>query len=156
MDVTRTQYRALLVVSWVLLLLAVVAYFVSKKSLPIELQRWLSDYNSSQETRIPGYRLLIDVLYLAMYIVVAAGLFFFQRWAKMLFISLTLFGLALLMTSRISIEVEWSRAVSILANIINGVILALIFCSPVSRMFESRDDVQQALGADSPVSDPYS
>jgi len=119
------------------------------------LQRWLNDYNSSQETRIPGYRLLIDVLYLAMYIIVAAGLFFFQRWAKMLFISLKLFGLALLMTSRISIEVEWSQAVSILANIINGVILALIFCSPVSRMFESRGDVQQALGADSPVSSLY-
>ena len=150
MDVTRTQYRALLVVSWVLLILAVVAYFVSRRSLPVELQRWLNDYNSSQATRIPGYRLLIGVFYLAMNIFVAAGLFFFQRWAKILFIPLTLFGLALLMTSRISIEVEWSRAVSILVNIINGVILALIFCSPVSRMFESRGDVQQGPGADSP------
>ena len=150
MDVTRTQYRALLVASWVLLVLAVATYFISKKSLPIELQQWLNDYNSSQVTRIPGYRLLIDVFYLAMNIVVASGLFFFQRWAKSLFIPLTLFGIALLMTSRVSIEVEWSRAISILANILNGVILALIYCSPVSRMFESKGDVQQALGADSP------
>lgn len=143
MDVTKTQYRALLVASWVLLVVAVASYFIAKKSLPPELQRWLNDCNSSQETRIPGYRLLIDIVYLAMNIVVAAGLFFFQRWAKMLFIPLTLFGLALLMNSRISIEVGWSRAMSIFANIINGVILTLIYCSPVSRMFESKGDVQQ-------------
>jgi hypothetical protein len=156
MRVTRTQYRALLVVSWLLLALAVAAYFIAKKSLPMELQQWLNDYNSSQETRIPGYRLLIDLFYLVMNIVVAAGLFFFQRWAKMLFIPLTLFGLALLMSSRISIEVEWSRAISTLCNITNGVILALIYCSPVSRMFESKGDVQQALGVDSPESSLYS
>ena len=155
MDVTRTQFRVLLVISWVLLVLAVAAYFIAKKSLPIELQRWLNDYNSSQQTRIPGHRLLIDVFYLATNIVVAAGLFVFKRWAKMLYIPLTVFGLTLLITERVSIEVEWSRAISILASIINGVILALMYCSPVSGMFESKGDVQQALAADSPVSSLY-
>ena len=149
MNVTRTQFRVLLGLSWVLLVLAVSAYFIAKKSLPAELLRWLNDYNSSPQTRISEYRLLIDLLYLAINIVVAAGLFYFKRWAKALYIPIIVFGLALLLNERISIEPEWSRAVSVLANISNGVILALIYCSPVSRMFESKCDVQQALAAGS-------
>src|SRR6266404_8960094 len=143
MDVTRTKFRVLLVLSWVLLVLAVTAYFIASNSLPIELQRWLNDYNSSEQTRVPGYRLLIDLLYLIINIVVAAGLFFFRRWARTLYAPIIVFGLALLFTERVSIEPEWSRAVSILANIINGVILALIYCSPVRLMFESKGDVQR-------------
>jgi len=127
MNVTRTQFRVLLGLSWVLLVLAVSAYFIAKKSLPAELLRWLNDYNSSPQTRISEYRLLIDLLYLAINIVVAAGLFYFKRWAKALYIPIIVFGLALLLNERISIEPEWSRAVSVLANISNGVILALIY-----------------------------
>jgi hypothetical protein len=64
------------------------------------------------------------------------GLFFFRRWARPLYLVTTILATLLLPVSGPYVASGWSQMIDELGLIVSGVILALIYWSPLKELFK--------------------
>jgi hypothetical protein len=121
--------------SWALIVIAVAAHFIALRWLPVELRGWLEGYIADPQNRASTPKLLLDVFYLVSYFVISIGLFRFRPWAKSLLIPSVILGLVLGATWRVSVDVGWVVSLKYLSGMLSGMILAIVYWSPLSSMF---------------------
>ena len=114
---------------------AVAAHFIALRGLPAELRGWLEAYKAEPQNKVSTLNLVLDVLYLASCLVISVGLYRFRWWAKSLLIPSIAAGLLLSGTARIDVDVQWVASLKYLSSMLSGVILALVYWSPLSDMF---------------------
>lgn len=65
----------------------------------------------------------------------SAGLLFFRRWGRRLFVALAFAHLPLMPLAGLYVDVGWTVMVGSLGGVCEGVVIALMYFSPVRRMF---------------------
>ena len=145
---TRNQFRLLVVINQLLILVSVVVQEVTDRSLPPELRSYLGIDESVLNAQMTGVPPLTDWPYwvgtviIVIGLIASFGLYLGKRWGRSLFL-LTL--LAVLVTTfllPVYITTAWTSFVSSLVGITDGMILGLAYFSHVKRMFDNAEDLQ--------------
>jgi len=137
---TKKQFRILIVLNWLLTITAAIVFLSTRTSLPTELKTYLENQKSIGESTADSILLWVDVSLLVFAIAASIGLLLFKRWARRLVILVYLFSVLLIPTRAVYIDTGWSQLVFSLANMTGGMILALVFFSPLSALFNSPGD----------------
>jgi hypothetical protein len=139
---SRNQFRLLVVVNQLLILLTIVVQDISDKSLPPELKSYFGMDESVLNTQVTSVSPLSDVPYwigtalLFSGAVASVGLFLGKRWGRSLFLLTWLAMLLLTLSTEVYINTGWTSFVSYLVGTTDGMILGLVYFSHVKRIFE--------------------
>lgn len=137
--VSRKGFRLLLIANWVLAFVAVIAHFVTQRSLPPELQSWLYAYHHNPLFQPSSGRTALLLLALVAEFAITVGLFTFKRWAKYSLIPITIIGYLVVGASHITVDVAWVVSLKSALGILCGVTISLVFFSPLSKEFDESD-----------------
>ncbi|MBW4490758.1 MAG: hypothetical protein KME12_23540 [Trichocoleus desertorum ATA4-8-CV12] len=138
---TRKNFRRLLVLSWLLVIPVVIVSFATETSLPPELQNYLERVESAPLANGEIVLATVNTTFIVFALVLAAGLFRFRRWAKTLLPMYYVLGLLLLPFNGPYVESGWATVLIHSGVTLDGVILALVFFSPLKESFETDGDV---------------
>jgi hypothetical protein len=98
----------------------------------------LSVVNDVAEVTAPSR--MMDALWWGMTVLsllASVGVILFQRWGRTLFVLVSILGLLLIPFGGIYIDVGWTVLVGSAATIIEGMIISLMFFSPLRKLFRS-------------------
>ncbi len=87
---------------------------------------------------------MMDALWWGMTIIsllASVGVILFRRWGRTLFVFVSMLNLLLTPFGGIYIDVGWTVLVGSAAGIIEGMIISLMFFSPLRRLFRSGGEV---------------
>ena len=138
---TRKNFRILLVLSWLLVIAGVMASFITEKTLPPELQSYLERVENAPLTNSEIVLAVVDIAFIVFAVVLTVGLFRFRRWAKTLLPISYVLGLALIPGDGPYVESGWASFLFFLGSLVDGIILALVYFSPLREFFEMNGDV---------------
>jgi hypothetical protein len=74
-------------------------------------------------------------------LVASAGLIFFRRWGRRLFVVVSAVSVLLTPFGGLYVDVGWTVLVGSVAGIIEGMIIALMYFSPLRKMFRWRREI---------------
>jgi hypothetical protein len=138
---TRQNFRKLVVLNWLLLIIAVIVSFATESFLPAELRDYLDARGNAPLTEGEIVLASVGGLFLIFVIVLSVGLFRFRRWAKRLLPLSYIIGLLLLPAAGANVETGWASLMFYLCSLVDGVILAVVYFSPLKEEFETNRDV---------------
>ena len=138
---TRKNFRILLVLSWLLVIAGVIVSFATENSLPPELQSYLERVENAPLANGEIVLAVVDVTFVVFAVVLTVGLFRFRRWAKTLLPMSFILGLVLIPINGPSVESGWASSLFYLGSLVDGIILALVYFSPLREFFETNGDV---------------
>lgn len=136
----RRNFQTLVVVHQLLVFAAMVVQSVTDGWLPPELQghlgldRSLLDEAQGDEPPFEAARALWWVLMPAS-LAASAGVLFFRRWGRTLFVAVAAVGVLLVPIGGLYVDVGWTVMVSSLAGLCEGALIALMYFSPLRRLF---------------------
>jgi hypothetical protein len=136
---TKRGFKLLIIVKWVLFILIVVALLLTERFLPPELRSYNEGIRNSPATTEGWILLAVGTAFLLFGIVLSVGLFQFKKWAKQLLLLSYIIGILLILFSGPSIQTIWTEILSYMASLVDGMILALVYYSPVGEMFETKN-----------------
>jgi hypothetical protein len=145
----RRNFQTLVVVHQLLVLATAVVQSVTDAGLPPELQGYLdleqSLLDGPQEGGPPfdAASALWWLLMLAS-LTASAGVLFFRRWGRTLFVAVTAVGALLVPIGGLYVDTGWTVMVASLAGLCEGMIIALMYFSPVRRMFARGGEAEAA------------
>lgn len=137
---SRRHFRVILILN-VLLGVGVMGVRVATEgSLPLEVRElWRTLY-----PRVPGmevaYILLYDGGAVLLGAIASAGLFFFKRWARYVFLGYVLVKMFFIPLSAPYIDSGQTVLTFYLCSLVEGFIAALLFYSPIKEAFVPQDD----------------
>ncbi|MCA1594123.1 MAG: hypothetical protein LC754_16020 [Acidobacteria bacterium] len=132
---SKTTFRTLIIVMWMLTLASYVARALDANMMSTEFRAEIAAVNAAGMPLHVGMYYLLTYFYAFLFLVSTIGLFAFRNWARYLYLSFYLigFGLALLPTLTV-----YDRAHIIFGGLyalVSALILSLIFLSPVKSYF---------------------
>jgi hypothetical protein len=136
----RRNFQTLVVVHQLLVFASAVVQSVTDVWLPPELQGYLGveqtlfEEGPGAEAPFEAARVLWWVLTAAS-LAASAGLLFFRRWGRTLFVAVAAVGVLLAPIGGLYVDVGWTVMVSSLAGLCEGAIIALVYFSPLRKMF---------------------
>ena len=141
----RRNFQIIVVFSQLLAIAIVVVQYVTESSLPPELLGYLSNYES---ILIPDKQsileLLTDIPFLIqtlLGIVAAVGLILFRTWGRPVFLIYIAAELVLSLLMGPYVSTGWTVFVGYVYSILEGMILALIYFSPIRKMFPAQSEI---------------
>lgn len=140
---TRSQFRLLVVINQLLILVSVAVQEVTDKSFPPELKSYLGideSVLSTQGTGFTGLHWVAWVIILAG-VIASVGLCFGKRWGRELYLLTCLTALCTTLTTPVHIYSAWTGFVSYLVGTTEGMILGLAYFSHVKRMFQHSEEI---------------
>ena len=137
---TRRYFRALLILNVLLSVGVMVVRVATEGFLPPEARElWSTLY-----PRVPGtevaYILLYDGGAVILGIMASAGLFFFKRWARHVFLGYMLVKMFFIPFSAPYIDSGQTVLTFYLCSLVEGFIAALLFYSPIKEAFVPQGD----------------
>ena len=138
---SRHQFRFLVVLNQLLILASVIVYELTESSIPPEIRAYFSFDQSVLDTEITNITPLTDVPYwlgtlsILMGFVASIGLCLGQRWGRSLYVITFLTAVLMTTLTEFYVSTGWSAFVGYFASTTEGMILALIYFSPIKRMF---------------------
>lgn len=134
----KRNFRGIVILNILLMVGFMVASFLEKPALPSELARFVESRHAAELTSIDHFFLIIDLIGLSSIV----GLLFFANWARITYsITMPVMSIAMYFDGP-SVTGPISTVIIESQLIINGVILALLFCSPISSLFKAADNRQ--------------
>ena len=127
--------------SWLLVIAGVIVSFATENSLPPELQSYLERVENTPLANGEIVLAVVDVTFVVFAVVLTVGLFRFRRWAKTLLPMNFILGLVLIPINGPSVESGWASSLFYLGSLVDGIILALVYFSPLREFFETNGDV---------------
>jgi hypothetical protein len=131
-------YRVALIAEWVLALGAAAIGIATEPLLAPELRAYLDRQASAPLTAYDLIEMAVGLAFLGLAAATTVGLFRFKRWARRLFLVLTLFGFVPILAMGPTVETGAATALAEAATLLSGIILALIYWSPVRDRFEKK------------------
>jgi hypothetical protein len=138
MNLSKQNFRVLLVLGWIMFFLAIAAHLYARNYLPAELREVYDTYRHSPENSPSQFGALLVLAYLIFCVAVSIGLFFFKKWARDLFFISIIFGSFLFVSNRVYLEVSWVNLLKDFMGVINGLIVGIIYFSPLKDEFKSK------------------
>ncbi|HEV2803193.1 MAG TPA: hypothetical protein VGW12_22185 [Pyrinomonadaceae bacterium] len=137
---SRHQFRLLVVLHQVFVFVSLIVYEMTVGSLPPELVGYIGVGGSVVEEPGGGglARGFTDWLYyaeLCVSVVASLGLFLFKSWGRPLFLLVTIFFVLTTPAYESFVSTGWSAALTYVATLFEGMIIALIFFSHLRRLF---------------------
>jgi hypothetical protein len=123
-------------------LAALVVQKLTDRLLPPHLRNYVGGEESLFDTQIASS--LSDVIYwlvLLMGLIASAGLCLEKRWGRTLFVLTFVTALVNALLVDFYVDTGWTVFVSYLVGVTDGMIIALVYFSPVKRMFEKSRQV---------------
>ena len=71
----------------------------------------------------------------------SAGVLFFRPWGRTLFVAVSLVSLLLIPFGGLYVDTAWTVLVGSAAGLIEGMIIALMYFSPLRRMFRGKGEI---------------
>ena len=137
----RRNFQILVAASQILTLGTVVVQYVTESSLPPELLGYLSDYETILiPDRLSIIELSTNIPFLVqtfLGILAAIGLILFRTWGRPVYLVYIAAELIITVLAGPYISTGWTVFVGYVSSIREGVILALMYFSPVRKMLGS-------------------
>ena len=132
---SKTNFRTLIIISWVLALAAYAARVLDANGVPTQVQSAVSAVNASGMPIQPGLYYLLGYLYFFLFLASTTGLFAFKNWARFLYLSYFVAGFALGLLPPLTVFDRVYFFVGSLYSLTSFMILSLAFFSPVRDYF---------------------
>lgn len=136
---TKTSLRLLIIAEVVLGIGSVVAYYLGETSLPEALRFFESE--KFDDTAGPALIIVLGLMVLLLLALIVAwiGLFVFWQPARLLYLVTTVLALLLMPFFGPYVETGLSYTLTEAASIVAGIILALVYFSPLKELYERRE-----------------
>lgn len=136
------RYFQILVAMWPLLAISItVVQYVTESSLPPELLWYLSNYETILvPDRYAVFEVSTNVPFLiqtSLGILAAVGLILFKSWGRSVFLVYVASELVVTVLAGPHVNTGWTMLMGYIYCLIEGVILSLIYFSPVRKMFKA-------------------
>jgi hypothetical protein len=133
---SRGLLRTLIVAEFVLGIVSIVVSLLTESSLPEPLQTYLAEEAEADITTRDIVMLATGIPLLILLLVSSIGLFSFWRPARILYVITTVVGLLGMPFFGPYVDSGWGAMFEEAAIIISGMILAMIYFSPVKDLYE--------------------
>jgi hypothetical protein len=134
---SKTFLRVLIVAEYALIIVAIVVAFATESLLPEPLRTFVEDEASAELTNHDIAMLIIGLPLIGLLIISSIGLFMLWPPARILYLIGIASGLILVPVFGPYVESGWGTAFEDAASIVSGVILALVYFSPLKRFFDA-------------------
>jgi hypothetical protein len=128
--------RSLIVAEIAVGILYIIVSFFSEASLPAELRAYEEAQSEASLTRGDFVQLAVAIPLVIAALLARIGLFFFWRFARPLFLITLIADVLLTPLFGVSIETGWGQMLDQAAVVVSGVVLALIYFSPLRTLYE--------------------
>jgi hypothetical protein len=143
--VLRRNFQIIVAFSQILAIGTIVVKYVTESSLPPELLGYLNNYET---ILIPDKQSVLELLtnipfliHTLLGILAAVGLILFRTWGRPVFLVYIFAGLVVSLLTGPHIDTGWTVFVGYVCSITEGVILALIYFSPIRKMFKAQNEI---------------
>jgi hypothetical protein len=133
---SKTLLRTLIVAEIALGIISIVVSLVTESSLPEPLRAFLEVDSEADVTAQEMVLLAVAIPLIGLLLVSSIGLFFFWRPARILYLITMIVGLLLTPFFGPYVDAGWGTMFEDAAVIISGVILALVYFSPLKGSYE--------------------
>ena len=128
--------RTLIVAEIALVIISVVVSLLTESSLPEPLRAFLKAEFEAEITVRAMTMIIATIPLFVLMLGSSIGLFFFWRPARILYLIVTAVGLLLTPFFGPYVDAGWGSTLEEAATIVSGVILALIYFSPLKDLYE--------------------
>jgi hypothetical protein len=137
----KRNFQTIVVLHQVLIFSALVVQSITDSWLPPEIQSFLGVERTVLEegANATSSNQMIDTLWWVVTIIsllASAGIIFFRRWGRTLFVFASILNLLSMPFSELYVDVGWTVFVGSVGGIIEGMIISLMFFSPLRRLFK--------------------
>ncbi|HWT03725.1 MAG TPA: hypothetical protein VN256_25980 [Pyrinomonadaceae bacterium] len=133
---TKQGFRKLVVLHWLLVITGVAVSLATERFLPAELRAYLHARENDAFTQGRVVLDVIGVLFIIFTVALSVGLFRFRLWAKKLLPLSYVLGILLIPAMGANVQTGWASLTFYLCSLVDGVILALVYFSPLKEEFE--------------------
>jgi hypothetical protein len=139
---TRSQFRLLVVINQLLILVSVAVQEVTDKSLPPELKSYLGIDESVLSPPVSGFYgwNWVTLVIILAGVIASIGLCFGKRWGRELYLLTFLAALFTTLMGDLYVNTTWTVFVSYLVGTTEGMILGLAYFSHIKRMFQHSEE----------------
>ena len=130
---TRRQFRLLLIVNWLMVLVAIIVLFLTRRNLPPELRAYNEAFTQSSPHT---FFLIFDGLSSILFIVSYVGLYFFKKWARAVFVATYIITLLEVPLISAYVQTGWFYMMGAMLNVTTGMLIALMYFAPIKGAFE--------------------
>lgn len=129
-----TLFRSILIASLVTSVIEVIASLSLTNTLPYELQNYLAKSESTDASI--GAMLLAIVLMMAVLIVAIIGIWKFKKWARTLYVIITIIFIILSPALGPIVMNSWEAMFSYITFTLDGILLTMMFSGTVGNRFQ--------------------
>jgi len=137
------MFRIVLALMVLSAIVGAVVSFVDVSSLPPPLKAFVREGSGAALSR-PAL-LAVGYAGSALAAVMVVGLFFFWKPARLLLLILWLLSLIISPFLGITVESPWATTLNGFSGVLEGIVIALVYFSPLAALFEGRERKQNAV-----------
>lgn len=138
---SKRSLRILIIADFLLLVLSIVGAFVSEASLPEPLRAYEQARSEADFTVKEWVLVGVSVPLVIAWLVSSVGLFFFWRSARTMYLVTLIGSSAVTPFTDAYITAGWVQVIDGVSLIVTGIVLALIYASPLKESFEPPKNV---------------
>lgn len=132
----KQLFRFLIISKWLFIILTMILHVVTKSLLPHELKAYFDNQQNLPLTITETILLWVVTAWLALSFLDSIGLFIFKNWARKMFVFL--FTINILITPiGATVMTGWTMLACYLSAVIDGMLIALMYFSPINEQFET-------------------
>ncbi len=133
---SKRLLRILIIADFILVALSIVGALVGESSLPESLRAYEQARSEADLTVKEWVLVGVSAPLLIAWLVSSFGLFFFWRPARAMYLVTVVGSLAVTPFTDVYITAGWVEAIEGVSLIVTGIVLALIYASPLKDLFE--------------------
>lgn len=142
----KRNFQALVVLHQFLIFASLVVQAITDSWMPPEMRSFLGIESSVMEdaSDVLSSSRMMETIWWAVtlvFIVASVGLILFRQWGRTLFVFLSILNLLLIPFGEIYVDTGWTVFVGSAAGIVEGMIISLMFFSPIRRGFKSGSEI---------------
>ena len=142
---SRKTFRFLILLNGLLIAACFVVFFFERQHLPPELRQYLDSKTASADEPLTAAEIVLGVyslVYIALEVAAAVGLYRFRSWARPLYVFCLIFGLFPLPPYEADVGTPFTTTLAYLSFVLSGFVLALLYFSPLGQYFKPLGGVQ--------------
>lgn len=152
---SQRSFQILVAFSQILAIAIVLVQYVTESSLPPELLGYLNTYETILvPDRFALLELLTNVPFLIqtfLGVLAAVGLILFRAWGRSVFLVYIVTVVILTVLTGPHVNTGWTGLIGYISSLADGVILGLIYLSPIKEMFEPHGQSNNSFTPESPT-----
>lgn len=128
-------FRCLVILTITSSIMSIVLYFLERNSLPIEVKEYLLKQDAQMPSRDHVLLLGVSILGVLLFVTSFIGLYVFWPPARFIYTIFILIGLFIPLYCGLAIEPRGVAFWGAASEILDGIVLGMIFTSPVNELF---------------------